>query len=134
MPLWWNGRHKGLKIPRQKYHTGSSPVSGTTNLTFKKFFVIIFIQNAGLVFNGQHPGLRFISLSKTSKIFIKIFQKFEFKSHIRHHKPVVGVRISYLAPYFNQIYLYLRLASNQNNTKSHSANFILYNSIKKDLM
>ena len=31
MPLWWNGRHKGLKIPRWQQRTGSSPVSGTKN-------------------------------------------------------------------------------------------------------
>ena len=25
------GRHKGLKIPRQKWHAGSSPAPGTIN-------------------------------------------------------------------------------------------------------
>ena len=29
MPMWWNGRHKGLKIPRRRLRTGSSPVIGT---------------------------------------------------------------------------------------------------------
>ncbi len=29
MPVWWNGRHKGLKIPRWQQRTGSSPVTGT---------------------------------------------------------------------------------------------------------
>ena len=28
-PVWWNGRHKGLKIPRWQHCTGSSPVTGT---------------------------------------------------------------------------------------------------------
>lgn len=28
-PMWWNGRHKGLKIPRWQQRTGSSPVIGT---------------------------------------------------------------------------------------------------------
>lgn len=28
-PVWWNGRHKGLKIPRPKNRTGSIPVGGT---------------------------------------------------------------------------------------------------------
>ena len=28
-PVWWNGRHKGLKIPRWQQRTGSSPVTGT---------------------------------------------------------------------------------------------------------
>ena len=27
--MWWNGRHKGLKIPRWQHCTGSSPVTGT---------------------------------------------------------------------------------------------------------
>ena len=31
MPVWWNGRHKGLKIPRWQQRTGSSPVTGTTS-------------------------------------------------------------------------------------------------------
>ena len=36
------GRHKGLKIPRQKYRTGSSPVSGTIEFyANKKWFYII---------------------------------------------------------------------------------------------
>ena len=30
-PVWWNGRHKGLKIPRWQQRTGSSPVTGTTS-------------------------------------------------------------------------------------------------------
>ena len=29
MPLWWNGRHRGLKIRWGQLRTGSSPVSGT---------------------------------------------------------------------------------------------------------
>ena len=29
MPLWWNGRHRGLKIRWGRLRTGSSPVSGT---------------------------------------------------------------------------------------------------------
>ena len=28
-PGWWNGRHKGLKIPRKFFRIGSSPISGT---------------------------------------------------------------------------------------------------------
>ena len=30
------GRHKGLKIPRQKWRAGSSPAPGTTLLTYLK--------------------------------------------------------------------------------------------------
>ncbi len=29
VPLWWNGRHKRLKISSLYGRTGSSPVSGT---------------------------------------------------------------------------------------------------------
>ena len=29
LPVWWNGRHKGLKIPRWQQRAGSSPVTGT---------------------------------------------------------------------------------------------------------
>ena len=29
-PVWWNGRHRRLKISRQQCRTGSSPVTGTT--------------------------------------------------------------------------------------------------------
>lgn len=38
------GRHKGLKIPRSKIRTGSSPVSGTsiTSNSFKIGFGVIF--------------------------------------------------------------------------------------------
>ena len=27
--MWWNGRHKGLKIPRRNNRAGSSPATGT---------------------------------------------------------------------------------------------------------
>ena len=30
MRVWWNGRHKGLKIPRRNNRAGSSPATGTT--------------------------------------------------------------------------------------------------------
>ena len=30
-PAWWNGRHRGLKIPRQRCRAGSSPAAGTKN-------------------------------------------------------------------------------------------------------
>lgn len=29
MPRWWNGRHKGLKSPRQQWRAGSTPALGT---------------------------------------------------------------------------------------------------------
>ena len=29
LPVWWNGRHKGLKIPRRNNRAGSSPATGT---------------------------------------------------------------------------------------------------------
>ena len=29
LPVWWNGRHQGLKIPCRQLRTGSSPVTGT---------------------------------------------------------------------------------------------------------
>ena len=29
MPVWWNGRHKGLKIPRWQQRARSSRVTGT---------------------------------------------------------------------------------------------------------
>ena len=32
-PVWWNGRHRRLKISRQQCRTGSSPVTGTTGTT-----------------------------------------------------------------------------------------------------
>ena len=32
MPLWWNGRHRGLKIRWVRARTGSNPVSGTMTL------------------------------------------------------------------------------------------------------
>ena len=28
-PVWWNGRHKGLKIPRHNNRAGSTPATGT---------------------------------------------------------------------------------------------------------
>ncbi len=34
MPPWWNGRHKGLKIPRSQKRTSSSLVGGTRHRTF----------------------------------------------------------------------------------------------------
>ena len=33
-PVWWNGRHQGLKIPCRQLRTGSSPVTGTKKVTF----------------------------------------------------------------------------------------------------
>ncbi len=33
MAAWWNGRHKGLKIPRQKCYAGSSPAAATKEVT-----------------------------------------------------------------------------------------------------
>ena len=39
------GRHKGLKIPRQKYRAGSSPASGTTLHNFSDDLDIAMIQN-----------------------------------------------------------------------------------------
>ena len=32
-PPWWNGRHKGLKIPRSQKRTSSSLVGGTKHRT-----------------------------------------------------------------------------------------------------
>ena len=32
LPVWWNGRHRSLKISREQYCTGSTPVTGTTFL------------------------------------------------------------------------------------------------------
>ena len=32
LPGWWNGRHKGLKIPWPQGRAGSSPAPGTNNL------------------------------------------------------------------------------------------------------
>ena len=29
LPVWWNGRHTGLKIPCPYGRTGSNPVTGT---------------------------------------------------------------------------------------------------------
>ena len=29
MPVWWNGRHRGLKIPWEQSRAGSSPATGT---------------------------------------------------------------------------------------------------------
>ena len=36
MPLWWNGRHRGLKIRWGQLRTGSSPVSGTRKKHLRK--------------------------------------------------------------------------------------------------
>ena len=32
MPLWWNGRHAGLRAQCSKGRAGSSPVKGTNGL------------------------------------------------------------------------------------------------------
>ena len=37
-PVWWNGRHRGLKIPWERSRTGSSPVTGTKKCTRKGAF------------------------------------------------------------------------------------------------
>ena len=46
MPEWWNGRHRGLKIPWRQLRDGSSPFSGTkTNRQFTQVdwrFVLFF--------------------------------------------------------------------------------------------
>ena len=34
-PVWWNGRHWGLKIPCWRQRTGSSPVTGTITVQNK---------------------------------------------------------------------------------------------------
>lgn len=41
MPVWWNGRHQGLKIPCRKRRTGSSPVTGTimNESRFSNYFI-----------------------------------------------------------------------------------------------
>ena len=36
------GRHKGLKIPRSKIRTGSSPVTGTNSSTYPLGYVLLF--------------------------------------------------------------------------------------------
>ena len=48
-PLWWNGRHSGLKIHLKRFSTGSSPVSGTIFLISEQFFCSeIFTFRVGL--------------------------------------------------------------------------------------
>ena len=39
MPEWWNGRHRGLKIPSSHERTGSSPVSGTIHFLALQAFI-----------------------------------------------------------------------------------------------
>ena len=43
-PVWWNGRHKGLKIPRWQQRTGSSPVTGTKiSSTHGVLLILLFL-------------------------------------------------------------------------------------------
>ena len=49
-PLWWNGRHRGLKIRWGQLRTGSSPVSGT---------------RTGI----PHPGYPFVAFKASGFIF-----------------------------------------------------------------
>ena len=53
MPEWWNGRHRGLKIPWRQLRDGSSPFSGTkTNRQFTqvdwRFVLVLFSFHSSL--------------------------------------------------------------------------------------
>ena len=51
-PVWWNGRHRRLKISRQQCRTGSSPVTGTIRYNF------ISRSRAVGSSSGSYPGGR----------------------------------------------------------------------------
>ena len=59
MPMWRNGRRKGLKIPRSNIRTGSSPVIGTSvahgdqvNLGCRVFYFLQQVVNCRKVKEG----------------------------------------------------------------------------------
>ena len=41
-PVWWNGRHRGLKIPWPLGRAGSSPVTGTKKESSAKTGILLF--------------------------------------------------------------------------------------------
>ena len=63
-PVWWNGRHKGLKIPRHNNRAGSTPATGTTK---KRAFVPgqkhVFLSEACLA--AREAPLRAVKLLRS---------------------------------------------------------------------
>jgi hypothetical protein len=54
MPGWWNGRHKGLKIPRSQGHASSTLAPGT-----KKFNTFVYdLLNNHLLNNPVTTGIQ----------------------------------------------------------------------------
>ena len=64
------GRHKGLKIPRSKIRTGSSPVTGTKNSSFRTA-VFLLPTLLKMPENGLNTGFWSVFTVKLSKV--KIF-------------------------------------------------------------
>ena len=60
------GRHKGLKIPRSKIRTGSSPVTGTKSSSFSTavFLLPTLLKMLENGLNTGFPSVRTVKLSK----------------------------------------------------------------------
>ncbi len=58
-PAWWNGRHRRLKISRQKCRAGSSPAAGTKSFSFQ---IPIVFNEAALFFSPYWKQVGFVDL------------------------------------------------------------------------
>lgn len=45
MPGWWNGRHRGLKIPRPHGRASSSLALGTKKAPFRELLFFLYLLN-----------------------------------------------------------------------------------------
>ena len=104
MPMWWNGRHKGLKIPRRRLRTGSSPVIGTIygRLAFsQKNTRRIF---SPLSFFAFSPRFLLLSCLGNEIVTRLLLRRYSVLAALVLSSPVIGT-------------IYGRLAFSQKNTR-----------------
>ncbi len=63
LPVWWNGRHMGLKIPRLRGRAGSSPATGTSPRVSAR--CITFKSNRGRTHIVSAPVALFFPLQQS---------------------------------------------------------------------
>ena len=51
-PVWWNGRHRGLKIPWERSRAGSSPATGTKQMLIFHCEVLCEVSEKASIYAG----------------------------------------------------------------------------------
>ena len=93
MPVWWNGRHRGLKIPWERSRAGSSPATGTMIYTAESinfwryfflscnFFRVMAISHYTLIKLNSH---KIVTADDLTKEALQVYWRF-FLSICRQH-------------------------------------------------